>query len=200
MSNNVMHWQDQKKQTNGGACKVSSSRKEDYRHIARTHAAAHLPANADEICEECFFQLVYIMKWYNVPSEGSKQVDMVAKDEKMCLFTACTSTADSDFLPFQQVWAGASKCSLLSHNAHGMNNAIEHGFHFAFAQTMREWIKNILEPWRKTVIEADPDLDDDQHTIVYLNCYPVHTSQDFHTYVWKKYSCVFLCFIPASCE
>ncbi|KAG1722946.1 hypothetical protein EDB19DRAFT_1834792 [Suillus lakei] len=52
-----------------------------------------------------------------------------------------------------------------------------------------QWIENILEPWRKVVIETDPNLDDDQHAIVYLDCYPVHTSQDFHTYVWEKYPC-----------
>ncbi|KAG1802170.1 uncharacterized protein HD556DRAFT_1304341 [Suillus plorans] len=189
-----------------------------------TRAAAHLPADAEETCEECFFRLVYIMKWYNVPPKlvvnfdqvgcyllpnssttfhecGSKQVDIVAKDEKRAYSLLVASTADGDFLPFQQVWAGASERSLPSHDAHGMNNAIERGFHFAFAKsdkktshystlkTMREWIENILEPWRKVVIETDPDLDDDQHAIVYLDCYPVHTSQDFRTYVWEKYPC-----------
>ncbi|KAG1736095.1 uncharacterized protein EDB91DRAFT_1083444 [Suillus paluster] len=174
-----------------------------------TRAAAHLPADAEETCEECFFRLVYIMKWHNVPPKLMVNFDQVGcyllpnssttfheRGSKQVVFTA-----DGDFLPFQQVWAGASERSLPSHNAHGMNGAIEHGFHFAFVKsdkkmshystlkTMQEWIENILEPWRNIVIEADPNLDDDQHAIVYLNCYLVHTSQDFRAYVWEKYPC-----------
>jgi hypothetical protein len=38
---------------------------------------------------------------------------------------------------------------------------------------------NILVPWRKSVIESDPDLDDDDMVIVYLDCYPVHAGEDF---------------------
>jgi hypothetical protein len=32
-----------------------------------TRAAAKLPADAEDKCEEAFFQLAYIMKWHNVP-------------------------------------------------------------------------------------------------------------------------------------
>jgi hypothetical protein len=30
------------------------------------HAAAHLPADAEDVCEEAFFRQVYIMKWDEV--------------------------------------------------------------------------------------------------------------------------------------
>ncbi|KAG1812464.1 uncharacterized protein BJ212DRAFT_1518931 [Suillus subaureus] len=61
-------------------------------------------------------------------------VTIVAKDKKCAYSLLVASTADGDFLLFQQVWAGASEHSLPSHNAHSMNNTIEHGFHFAFAK------------------------------------------------------------------
>jgi hypothetical protein len=45
------------------------------------------------------------------------------------------STADGDFLPFQQVWAGASEQSLPSLNAPGMQDALDRGFDFTFAKS-----------------------------------------------------------------
>ena len=31
-----------------------------------THTAAHLPADAEDTCEEAFFRQVYIMKWNDI--------------------------------------------------------------------------------------------------------------------------------------
>ena len=53
---------------------------------------------------------------------------------------------------------------------------------------------NILVPWRKSVIESDPDLDDDDMVIVYLNCYPVHMGEDFQFYILDTYPYIILCF------
>ena len=49
--------------------------------------------------------------------QGSHQVDIVAKDEKCAYTLLVTSTPKGTFLPFQQVWAGASPQSLPSANA-----------------------------------------------------------------------------------
>ncbi|KIK73435.1 hypothetical protein PAXRUDRAFT_178440, partial [Paxillus rubicundulus Ve08.2h10] len=199
-----------------------------------TRAAAKLPTNAEDKCEEEFFHLVYIMKWHRVPPKlvvgfdqigtyilpsngstwaehGSHQVDIVAKDEKCAFTLLVASTPDGTFLPFQQVWAGASTQSLPSAKAPGMAKACAHGFDFAFAKsakkgshfsmlkTMKEWIENIFEPYRRRVIETDPDLDDNQYAIIYLDCYLVHTGEEFRSYVFNQFPHVILCFVPASC-
>ena len=49
----------------------------------------------------------------------------MAKDEKRAYTLLVASTADGDFLPFQQVWAGASERSLPSRHAHRMQDAFE---------------------------------------------------------------------------
>ncbi|KAH7903146.1 hypothetical protein BJ138DRAFT_1107918 [Hygrophoropsis aurantiaca] len=90
--------------------------------MQRTCAAAHLPADAEDTCEECFFCLVYIMKWHNV----LPKVDIVAKDEKHAYTLLVASTADGCFLPFQQVWAVR------------MDDALERGFNFAFAKSNKK--------------------------------------------------------------
>jgi hypothetical protein len=38
---------------------------------------------------------------------GSEQVNILAKDEKHAYTLLVASSADGNFLPFQQVWAGA---------------------------------------------------------------------------------------------
>jgi hypothetical protein len=67
-----------------------------------------------------------------------EQVDIVAKDEKCAYILLVASTADGDFLPFQQVWAGASDRSLPSKNAPRMQDAIDRGFNFAFAKSAKK--------------------------------------------------------------
>ena len=143
-----------------------------------TRAAAHLPPDAEDKCEECFFWQVYCIKWHNIspkvschhlhdyhinpdlsqlvvnfdqignhilPSNsctfndcGAEQVDIVVKDEKHAFTLLVASTADGDFLPFQQVWAGASVWSLLSQNAPWMQDALDRGFDFVFAKSNKK--------------------------------------------------------------
>ncbi|KAG1758482.1 hypothetical protein EDD22DRAFT_981399 [Suillus occidentalis] len=177
-----------------------------------TRVAAKLPSDAEDKCKECFFRLVYIIKWHSVPPKlvvgfdqigvyilpssgttfaehGSKQVDIVAKDEKRAYTLLVASTPEGTFLPFQQrgfdfTFAKSNK----------------KGSHFSMLKTMKEWVENIFEPYRRSVIEIDPDLDDDQVSIIYLDCYPVHAGQEFHTYVFDGFPHIILCFMPASCK
>lgn len=55
-------------------------------------------------------------------------------------------------------------------------------------------------PWHQLVIDSDPDLDDDQMAIIYLDCYPVHTGQEFRHYIFEGFLYIILCFVPANCE
>ncbi|EPS95422.1 hypothetical protein FOMPIDRAFT_1132449 [Fomitopsis schrenkii] len=198
-----------------------------------TRAAAHIPANADELCERAFFRIVHIVVMYDVPAAlivgmdqtgvyvlpnnnvtyaetGSRQVDVAAKDEKRA-YTLCVATsADGDILPFQQIWSGQTSRSLPEREADGMNDALGHGFHFAFAasskktshfstlKTMKEWMVHILKPYIEHKIQ-ELNLPDDQKAILVIDCYPVHTSEDFRLYVWNEFPNIFLIFIPANC-
>ena len=71
---------------------------------------------------------------YTFHDRGAEQVDIVAKDEKRAYTLLVASTADGDFLPFQQVWSSASERSLPSANAPRMEDTIQRGFNFAFAK------------------------------------------------------------------
>src|ERR1700720_3144812 len=75
---------------------------------------------------------------YTFEKCGSEQIDIIAKDEKRAYTLLVASTADGDFLPFQQLWAGASDRSLPSLRAPCMQEAIDHGFNFAFAKSVKK--------------------------------------------------------------
>ncbi len=137
---------------------------------------------------------------------------MVAKDEKRCYTALTASTASGAFLPFQQVWAGKTTGSLLSCNAPRMDDALAHGFHFAFAasvtsprshfstlKTMKEWIIHILIPYYEGVLASNPDLPEDQKCIIFIDIYPVHTSKDFMGYVYNEHPFIILVFVPGNC-
>ncbi|KAE9389251.1 hypothetical protein BT96DRAFT_947016 [Gymnopus androsaceus JB14] len=201
---------------------------------AGTRAAAHLPPDADELCEHAFFRLVYCMKWENIPpklvingdqqgiyvlptssktfhTKADRQVDIVAKDEKRAFTLFVASTASGDILPFQLIWGGKTSGSLPSKSAPGMDEALERGFHFTVAasetsprshfstlKTMKEWIKEVIWPYVRSVIETDPDLDDNQKAILYIDIYPVHTSKPFRAFVFDDFPNLILIFVPGN--
>lgn len=69
---------------------------------------------------------------------GAEQVDILANDEKHAYTLLVASSADGDFLPFQQVWAGATKQSLPTASAPGWQEAKELGFDFTFAKSEKK--------------------------------------------------------------
>jgi hypothetical protein len=69
-------------------------------------------------------------KTYN--EKGARQVDIYGREEKRAYTLCVGSMPTGTLLPFQQIWSGASKRSLPSDKASGMDEAKHLGFHFAF--------------------------------------------------------------------
>ena len=63
---------------------------------------------------------------------------------------------------------------------------------------MKEWIKNILIPYRELVIEADPNLDDNQKCILFIDAYPVHAGAPFTQWIYS-FKMIILIFVPQNC-
>ncbi|KAK1226816.1 hypothetical protein PQX77_010198 [Marasmius sp. AFHP31] len=206
--------------------------KMDWTVRSGTRAAAHIPENAPELMERTFFRLVHLVTFYDIPpalvinmdqtgilvlmtwkktyhKKGERQVDIQGKDEKRAYTLCVASTADGDFLPFQQVWSGKTKKSTPSKEAPGFDEAISAGFdftcsqskansHYSTLKTMREWMTNILKPYVECYT-MEHNLPSDQKTILYIDCYPVHTGEEFRTYVFRDFPNIFLIFVPANC-
>lgn len=142
---------------------------------------------------------------------GSKQVSVVGNDEKRAYTLGVASTADGTLLPLEQVWSGSTAKSLPKSTADGFQEAKAHGFHFTFAaskkktshfstlKTMKELIQFVISPYVSDIISADPDLDEDQKCIFFIDIYPVHTSEPFRTFVFDEYPNIILIFVPGNC-
>ncbi|KAK1221287.1 hypothetical protein PQX77_015907 [Marasmius sp. AFHP31] len=145
-------------------------------------------------------------------TKGNRQVDIVAKEEKRAFTLMVASTPTGVLLPFQAIWPGKTKNSLPLKDAESMPCAQEYGFNFTFAaseqnprshfstlKTMKEWIKEVYVPYMEAIIKADPDLDNDQKGIIFIDAYPVHTSKRFITHVFEEYPNIILIFVPHNC-
>ena len=145
-------------------------------------------------------------------NKGANQIDAVAKDKKQAYTLLVASTASGDFLPFQQVWGSKTICSTPSDVVPGMADACEQGFHFTVTASeknptshfstlkmMKEWVEEIMVPYVKGVVEADPDLNKNQQSILFINAYSVHTGREFHQYVFTEHLNIVLIFMPANC-
>ncbi|KAK7043426.1 hypothetical protein R3P38DRAFT_3440427 [Favolaschia claudopus] len=173
-----------------------------------TRAAAQVPDNVNEVCEQAFFRIVHLATFYDIPPQliinmdqtgvmlmvannktynpkGAKQVDIHGRDEKRAYTLA--------------VWSGKSKLSLPHAYAEGMDRANELGFDFAFAQskkatshfstlkTMEEYVLHVVVPWIQKQIKL-LGLDDDQKAILFLDFYPTQTGRDLIKRAWEKCS------------
>ncbi|KAJ6471333.1 hypothetical protein C8R45DRAFT_836409, partial [Mycena sanguinolenta] len=142
---------------------------------------------------------------------GSKQVDLVAKDEKRAYTMMLASTPAGDFLPVQAVWAGKTGGSLPTKNAKKMQEAVDRGFifssaksfkkkgsHFSTLTTMEHWVEGVLAPWRAKIIVQD-NLDPEQLMVAYLDIYSVHTGAEFQSLIFDKFPFIILIFVPNGC-
>ncbi|KAG6898713.1 hypothetical protein C0993_004908, partial [Termitomyces sp. T159_Od127] len=64
---------------------------------------------------------------------------------------------------------------------------------------MKEWVSEIFIPYIQCVIAKDPDLDEHQKAIVFLDVYYVHKLDTFRAHVFKEYPNVILIFVPGNC-
>lgn len=97
------------------------------------HFALQLVINMDQIGN-----LILPGQATTFHQRGAEQVDIIAKDEKRAYSLTVSSTPAGDFLPWQQIWAGATNRSLPSTDAPGMGDALDRGLHFTFAKSKKK--------------------------------------------------------------
>ncbi|KAG2343785.1 hypothetical protein BDR05DRAFT_883749, partial [Suillus weaverae] len=137
---------------------------------------------------------------------GLKQVAIVGQEEKKCAFTLLVGiSAAGDLLAFHIVHDGKSKHSLPSPNAPCYNEALELKFQFVFSnidtycatfETMCTYVTGILVPfWIEKKQQQGVPLN--QPCILQLNCWSVHCSLAFRTWLDINYEWIHYQFVPA---
>ena len=138
---------------------------------------------------------------------GSKQVEVIGKDEKHAFTLMVGISMSGEVLPFQAIYAGTTGRSLPTHNAPNYTKATEklkflfessgNDTYWSTMKTMQSYVTNILVPYfeshRKQLNLPN------QLCIWQIDCWSVHQSLEFRSWMQKHYPWIRLHYVPANC-
>lgn len=138
---------------------------------------------------------------------GERQVSIVGVEDKRALTLLQSISMSGDVLPFQAIYVGKSARSLPEDTAPSFDTALALGFIFEFSQTktywstqetMRGFVSRILVPYFRKQI-AEHNLPSTQRCVFQLDCWSVHRSDEFLSWISSTYPWIVLHFIPGGC-
>lgn len=136
---------------------------------------------------------------------GSVQVATVGADEKRAITVMVTLTGDDILLPFQSILKGSTKGSLPKLNVPCMAESLEAGFLFEPSKTKTYWstqatmcnfVDKILAPHFENVKQR-LNLPHAQCSIWFIDCWSVHRSDQFLTWMVTSHDTIIVLFVPA---
>ena len=135
--------------------------------------------------------------------KGSKQVEVVGKDEKRGFTLVVGISMSGEALPFQAVYAGSTHRSLPTSAApdyHKATQVLKFQFesggsnHWSTQSTMQSYVQHILVPYFEGH-RQDPK----QICIWQIDCWSVHQSAEFRDWMYKTYPWIRIHYVPANC-
>jgi hypothetical protein len=172
-------------------------------YIIRDHAIpAALRVNTDQT------QLIYQQGTKTTWNEkGAKQVATVGQEEKRAFTLVPSIAADGTLLPMQAIYAGQSSRSLPNPSSPGYDEAIDFGFrmrpsltltYWSTHETMHDLVDNIIAPYFDRTKE-ELGLPPSQCSIWKIDCWSVHKSDEFVTWMKKNHNSIIIIFVPGGC-
>jgi len=137
---------------------------------------------------------------YTYEKKGSKSVRMVGQEDKRQITAVVGSSADGDLLPLQLIFQGktdASHPELTSTVRQAQFHITHSENHWSNQDTMQQYVEQIIIPYMNQKIK-EHNLPPDSKAIVQLDCWSVHKSVEFRSWI-KKYPQLILVFIPPNC-
>ena len=135
--------------------------------------------------------------------KGSKQVEVVGKDEKRGFTAVVGISMSGEVLPFQAIFSGTTVRSLPSPKARDYEKATKTlKFHFksggenhwSTLSTMQSYVQHILVPYFE-----DHRQDQNQICIWQIDCWSVHRSEEFRNWMYSTYPWIRIHYVPANC-
>jgi len=191
-----------------------------------TRAGKKVPDGVTHILTNAYFRLVYTISENSVTitlgvntdqtlviycagasetyaPKGSKQVEVVGKDEKRGFTLVVGISMSGEVLPFQVIYAGSTNRSLPTPDAPSYNKATkELGFriesggnnHWSTLSTMTSYVQDILVPYFE-----DHKQYPNQICIWQIDCWSVHWSAEFRQWMYETYPWIRIHYVPANC-
>lgn len=195
-----------------------------------TRPGKKTPENITQVLTDATLRLISTISQYNVPifllvnsdqtgvryssgaletyaKTGSKQVEVIGKDERRAFTLMVGISMSGEVLPFQAIYAGKTSGSLPTSSALNYKKAVEE-LKFRFESsgndtywstmiTMQSYVTNILVPYfeshRKQLNLPN------QLCIWQIDCWSVHRSLEFRSWMQKHYPWIRIHYIPANC-
>lgn len=138
---------------------------------------------------------------------GSKQVEVVGLDERRGFTLMVGISMSGEVLPFQAIYCGRSSASLPSPNAPGFKKATQElkfqfeysktDNHWSTIRTMKSYVTDILVPYFES--HRNKLKLPNQICIWQIDCWSVHRSLEFRSWMSMTYPWVHIHFVPANC-
>lgn len=133
--------------------------------------------------------------------KGLEDVKILGEGDKRQITAVMGSCLDGALLPLQLIYEGkTTKCEVST-----TAESIQHGFlishsenHWSTQETMEQYFELVIQPFIAKQI-ATFDLKSNSRAIVILDCWNVHKSKEFMSYVRTKHKNILLVFVPANC-
>ena len=144
---------------------------------------------------------------YTYHNTKEKQVPIVGADEKRQITAVVASTLGGDLLPLQLIFKGQDKNKKQQKSVPTLREVdakrtagwhlTQTSNHWSSLESMKDYIRHIIRPWvqakgREHNIKYP-------HCVLLLDCWSVHTSKDFRSWIAEAYPQYHLIFVPAGC-
>ena len=146
---------------------------------------------------------------YTYTEQGSKDAAVIGMEDKRQITAVVASTLSKELLPLQLCFKGKDE----SKSKRGVPNLRrtplgvqieQHGWHLTQTHnhwsnqfSMRDYINKIIVPW----IDAKKRQHNcpKSHSLCIIDCWKVHISAEFRTWMTKNHPTIHLVFVPANC-
>ena len=195
-----------------------------------TRPGKKIPENVTEILTNAVLRLVWTISEHNVPKPlsvnsdqtgvqysagglatwapiGSKQVEVVGKDERRSFTLMVGISMSGEVLPFQAIYTGKTSNSLPTSSAPNYAKATEelkfrfessgNDTYWSTIATMQSYVTNILAPYFESHRQR-LNLPN-QLCIWQIDAWSVHRSLEFRSWMRKCYPWIRIHYIPANC-
>jgi hypothetical protein len=139
--------------------------------------------------------------------KGARQVATVGMEEKRAFTLVPTISASSELLPMQAIYFCQMTVSCPSKKAAQYDEAAALGFKFELSKsgtycsmqaTMRSLINDIIAPYFDKKKET-LGLPQSQCSFWTIDCWSVHRSEEFLSWMNQEHPTIIICFVPGGC-
>lgn len=179
----------------------------------------------EQACKETILRIILTMKQNDIPPSlvingdqaglqffpsatrtwaprGSKQVSIHGKGDKRQFTLMVASAMDGTFLPPQAILKGKSVRSLPPARSKAEELGIQFDLnpknHWSSVDSMKAWVNGIVKPYIDKV-KARDQLPDWQQSILFIDCWKVHRSEEFRNWMTEHHSNITIRYVPGTC-